>query len=227
MSPSAASRLPLDLSVGEVARRSGVAVSTIHFYEAEGLIEGWRTAANHRRYPRGVLRRIAHHQGRPARRHPAEGDRRSARRAAQRGGAERGGLGAAFGPLEERSRRSHRPADTAARRVVRLHRLRLPVAQCVPLAQSRRCAGGGRPWAAHPRSNGVSGPKPQSSGRKDRPINQPHQSRQPNAMIPHDACAAVFYYCLSTRARNGGVSGRKTQIPAISRVSPFRLPRAA
>ena len=44
MSPSAASRLPLDLSVGEVARRSGVAVSTIHFYEAEGLIEGWRRA---------------------------------------------------------------------------------------------------------------------------------------------------------------------------------------
>jgi len=52
-------RPPLDLSVGEVARRSGVAVSTIHFYEAEGLIGGWRTAANHRRYPRGVLRRIA------------------------------------------------------------------------------------------------------------------------------------------------------------------------
>ena len=48
-----------DLSVGEVARRSGVAVSAVHFYEAEGLIEGWRTAANHRRYPRGVLRRIA------------------------------------------------------------------------------------------------------------------------------------------------------------------------
>ena len=42
-----------------MARRSGVAVSAIHFYEAEGLIAGWRTAANHRRYPRGILRRIA------------------------------------------------------------------------------------------------------------------------------------------------------------------------
>jgi MerR family redox-sensitive transcriptional activator SoxR len=52
-------RPPLDLSVGDVARRSGVAVSAIHFYEAEGLISGWRTAANHRRYPRGTLRRIA------------------------------------------------------------------------------------------------------------------------------------------------------------------------
>ena len=48
-----------DLSVGEVAARSGVAVSAVHFYEAEGLISGWRTTANHRRYGRDVLRRIA------------------------------------------------------------------------------------------------------------------------------------------------------------------------
>jgi MerR family redox-sensitive transcriptional activator SoxR len=49
----------LELSVGEVARRSGVAVSTIHFYEAKGLIRGWRSEGNQRRYPRGVLRRVA------------------------------------------------------------------------------------------------------------------------------------------------------------------------
>jgi len=48
-----------ELSVGEVAARSGVAVSTIHFYEAKGLIRGWRSAGNQRRYPRGVLRRVA------------------------------------------------------------------------------------------------------------------------------------------------------------------------
>lgn len=48
-----------DLSVGEVAERAGVVVSTLHFYEAEGLIKGWRTGANHRRYGRDVLRRIA------------------------------------------------------------------------------------------------------------------------------------------------------------------------
>lgn len=47
------------LTVGDVARRSGVAVSTVHFYEAKGLIEGWRTAGNQRRYHRAVLRRIA------------------------------------------------------------------------------------------------------------------------------------------------------------------------
>lgn len=47
------------LTVGEVARRSGLAVSTLHYYEAKGLIQSWRTAGNQRRYPRAVLRRVA------------------------------------------------------------------------------------------------------------------------------------------------------------------------
>ncbi|MDB5456936.1 MAG: redox-sensitive transcriptional activator SoxR [Caulobacter sp.] len=47
------------LSVGEVAKRSGVAVSTLHFYETKGLIHSLRTGGNQRRYPRGVLRRVA------------------------------------------------------------------------------------------------------------------------------------------------------------------------
>lgn len=47
------------LSVGEVAARSGVAVSTVHFYERKGLIAGWRSGGNQRRYRRAVLRRIA------------------------------------------------------------------------------------------------------------------------------------------------------------------------
>ncbi len=50
---------PPTLSVGEVAKRSGVAVSTLHFYEAKGLIRSLRTEGNQRRYPRGVLRRVA------------------------------------------------------------------------------------------------------------------------------------------------------------------------
>jgi MerR family transcriptional regulator, redox-sensitive transcriptional activator SoxR len=47
------------LSVGDLAKRAGVAVSTLHFYESEGLIQSMRTGANHRRYPRGMLRRVA------------------------------------------------------------------------------------------------------------------------------------------------------------------------
>jgi MerR family redox-sensitive transcriptional activator SoxR len=47
------------LSAGQLAARSGVAVSTIHFYEAKGLIRGWRSAGNQRRYSRDVLRRVA------------------------------------------------------------------------------------------------------------------------------------------------------------------------
>jgi MerR family redox-sensitive transcriptional activator SoxR len=50
---------PPMLTVGELAKRAGVAVSTLHFYEAEGLIGSTRTRANHRRYPRGMLRRVA------------------------------------------------------------------------------------------------------------------------------------------------------------------------
>jgi MerR family redox-sensitive transcriptional activator SoxR len=47
------------LSVGALARRAGVAVSTLHFYEAEGLIHALRSAGNQRRYPRGTLRIVA------------------------------------------------------------------------------------------------------------------------------------------------------------------------
>ncbi|SDF44761.1 redox-sensitive transcriptional activator SoxR [Bosea robiniae] len=52
-------RLPGELSVGDVARRSGLAVSALHFYEAEGLIRSHRTQGNQRRYAREVLRRVA------------------------------------------------------------------------------------------------------------------------------------------------------------------------
>jgi MerR family transcriptional regulator, redox-sensitive transcriptional activator SoxR len=50
---------PRELSVGDVARRSGLSISAIHFYQAKGLLVGWRTSGNQRRFPRGVLRRIA------------------------------------------------------------------------------------------------------------------------------------------------------------------------
>ncbi len=46
------------LTVGEVAARSGVAVSALHFYESAGLITSWRNQGNQRRYAREVLRRV-------------------------------------------------------------------------------------------------------------------------------------------------------------------------
>jgi len=48
-----------ELSIGDVARRSGVAPSALRFYERRGLIASTRTDGNQRRYDRAVLRRIA------------------------------------------------------------------------------------------------------------------------------------------------------------------------
>lgn len=56
-SPHKQSERPL--SVGQVAERSGVAISTLHFYESKGLIHSQRNAGNQRRYPRQILRRVA------------------------------------------------------------------------------------------------------------------------------------------------------------------------
>ena len=47
------------LAVGEVAARSGVAITALHYYETRGLIRAERTSGNQRRYPRDVLRRLA------------------------------------------------------------------------------------------------------------------------------------------------------------------------
>lgn len=55
-------QLPVDrtwLKPGEVARRAGVAVSTLHYYESQGLITSRRTAGNRREYRRDVLRLLA------------------------------------------------------------------------------------------------------------------------------------------------------------------------
>jgi MerR family transcriptional regulator, redox-sensitive transcriptional activator SoxR len=47
------------LTIGETAKRSGVAASALRFYEERGLISSERAGSGHRRYPRPVLRRIA------------------------------------------------------------------------------------------------------------------------------------------------------------------------
>jgi MerR family transcriptional regulator, redox-sensitive transcriptional activator SoxR len=48
-----------ELTIGELARRSGVAPSALRFYEEQGLIRARRTDGNQRRYDRAMLRRVA------------------------------------------------------------------------------------------------------------------------------------------------------------------------
>ena len=52
-------RIKMLLTPGEVAKRTGVAVSALHFYESKGLIHSQRNAGNQRRYRRDVLRAVA------------------------------------------------------------------------------------------------------------------------------------------------------------------------
>ena len=47
------------LTIGELAERSGVAPSALRYYEAQGLITATRTSGNQRRYERPTLRRVA------------------------------------------------------------------------------------------------------------------------------------------------------------------------
>ncbi len=48
-----------NLGVGKVAKRCGVKVSTLHFYEEIGLIESTRNEGNQRRYRSDVIRRVS------------------------------------------------------------------------------------------------------------------------------------------------------------------------
>ena len=110
-----------DLSVGELAKRAGIAVSAVHFYEAEGLISGWRTQANHRRYGRDVLRRIG------------------IIKVAQRAGIPLKEIAAAFGELPERRTPTIEDWEGMASiwrsdldaRIERLTRLRDKLAFCI------------------------------------------------------------------------------------------------
>jgi MerR family redox-sensitive transcriptional activator SoxR len=46
------------ITIGELAKRSGVATSAIRFYEEQGLISSSRTEGGQRQYGRGMLRRV-------------------------------------------------------------------------------------------------------------------------------------------------------------------------
>ncbi|TMM48991.1 redox-sensitive transcriptional activator SoxR [Qipengyuania marisflavi] len=47
------------LPIGELARRTGLTVSAIRFYEDKGLVESWRTSGNQRRFFRSDIRRLS------------------------------------------------------------------------------------------------------------------------------------------------------------------------
>jgi MerR family transcriptional regulator, redox-sensitive transcriptional activator SoxR len=47
------------LTIGELARRTGVAASALRFYEERELISSQRTSVGHRRFARPVIRRVA------------------------------------------------------------------------------------------------------------------------------------------------------------------------
>ncbi|HET6634286.1 MAG TPA: redox-sensitive transcriptional activator SoxR [Streptomyces sp.] len=60
MSPQAPQAdVPQELTVGELAARSGVSTSALRFYERQGLISSRRTSGNQRRFHRRALRRVA------------------------------------------------------------------------------------------------------------------------------------------------------------------------
>jgi MerR family redox-sensitive transcriptional activator SoxR len=47
------------LTIGELAKRTGLTVSAIRFYESRGLVSAVRTSGNQRRFPRSDIRRLS------------------------------------------------------------------------------------------------------------------------------------------------------------------------
>ena len=116
-------RIKMLLTPGEVAKRTGVAVSALHFYESKGLIHSQRNAGNQRRYRRDVLRAVA------------------IIKIAQRIGIPLATIGDAFGVLPEGhnlSAKEWKMPDGATRPARRLYRLRLFIATRLPAAQPGR-----------------------------------------------------------------------------------------
>ena len=54
-----AQRVSGGLSIGQVADRTGLAVSAIRFYEEQGLVHPFRNAGGQRRFDRGDIRRLS------------------------------------------------------------------------------------------------------------------------------------------------------------------------
>lgn len=50
---------PAGVSIGFLAERTGLAVSAIRYYEAQGLLEPWRNAGGQRRFMKADIRRLS------------------------------------------------------------------------------------------------------------------------------------------------------------------------
>ena len=127
-----------DLTIGVLAKRSGVSTSALRFYEAERLIHSTRTPGGQRRYHRDMLRRVAFV------------------RVAQQVGLQLDEIREAMATLPDNrtptkrdwaaagdvvataSRCSDRAAGAHARQADGMHRLRLPVAPGLSPVQPRR-----------------------------------------------------------------------------------------
>jgi MerR family redox-sensitive transcriptional activator SoxR len=48
-----------ELSIGDLSRRTGLAISAIRFYETHGIVSPFRNRGGHRRYARADLRRLS------------------------------------------------------------------------------------------------------------------------------------------------------------------------
>ena len=110
-----------ELSIGEVAARSGVAPSALRFYERRGLIGSTRTDGNQRRYDRAVLRRLAFIQA-----------GRAAGISLERIGAALATLPSSRTPTRrDWERLSHRWRDDLDARIVTLEALRERLTTCI------------------------------------------------------------------------------------------------
>ena len=125
------------ITVAERPPASGVTVSALHFYEAQGLISARRAAGNQRRYPRAMLRRVAfirasQRVGIPLARIKAALDTLPARRTPTALGLVPGCPRpvAVTWTTGSAAAGSAGPAD-------RMHRLRLPVPHRLPAGQPR------------------------------------------------------------------------------------------
>ena len=136
------------LTIGETAKRSGVAASALRFYEERGLIASERAGSAHRRFPRPVLRRVAFivfaqrvgltldEIGAELAKLPP--DRRS----------DPSRLVAAVEQVDGADRRPDRRAGAPEGGPHGVHRLRLPVAGPLQARESRRQGRPPRPRAA-------------------------------------------------------------------------------